>query len=99
MTIDANDLEAMAKEHPNACFLKGSGVLKLIGAIRTLESELSALKAQPAPTEAQGSKLLELFKHTLGTLAVHDHAEAARIGKLYRGVGQGEDSARVEVKR
>lgn len=39
MTIDANDLEKIAKERPDECFLKGSGVLKLIGAIRQLESE------------------------------------------------------------
>jgi hypothetical protein len=36
-SIDANKLEAMAKEMPDECFLKGSGVLKLIAAIRHLE--------------------------------------------------------------
>lgn len=60
----------------------------------------AAIEAQPAPTEAQGGKLMELFLHTLGTLAVHDHKEAERIGKLYRGEGeiaaQGDDSARLD---
>lgn len=46
--IDANDLEAMAKARPDECFLKGSGVLKLIGAIRTLEREARAAKAPAA---------------------------------------------------
>jgi len=46
--IDANRLERMAKERPDECFLKGSGVLKLIGAIRQLERELrKAAPAQP----------------------------------------------------
>jgi hypothetical protein len=40
--IDANALERMAKERPDECFLKGSGVLKLTGAIRQLEAELRA---------------------------------------------------------
>jgi hypothetical protein len=43
--IDANALERMAKERPDECFLKGSGVLKLIGAIRQLEGELRALRS------------------------------------------------------
>lgn len=38
--IDANDIERMAKERPDACFLKGSGVLKLTGAIRELEGQV-----------------------------------------------------------
>jgi len=40
MKIDANDLERMAKDHPDERFLKGSGVLKLIGGIRMLEGQL-----------------------------------------------------------
>jgi hypothetical protein len=40
--IDANELERMAKERPDAFFLKGSGVLKLIGAIRQLEAAARA---------------------------------------------------------
>ena len=43
--IDANDLERMAKDHPNERFLKGSGVLKLIGGIRMLEGQLSVAVA------------------------------------------------------
>lgn len=50
MGIDANDLERMAKERPDECFLKGSGVLKLIGAIRQLEQEArEAANSPPMP--------------------------------------------------
>lgn len=41
--LDANGLERVAKENPDQYFLKGSGVLKLIAAIRELEQ-----KATPA---------------------------------------------------
>lgn len=72
-----------------------------------LKRSRAALKAQPAPNKEQGGKLLELFKHTLGSLAVYSCAEAERIGKLYRETlgntsnnssssAQGEDSARLE---
>ena len=50
--IDANELERIAKNRPDDCFLTGSGVLKLIGGIRQLEQELRSLKeaiAQPDP--------------------------------------------------
>jgi hypothetical protein len=40
VTIDANELERMAKERPDDSFLKGSGILKLIGGIRQLEGEM-----------------------------------------------------------
>lgn len=43
--IDANKLEVMAKERPDECFLKGSGILKLIGAIRQLEREVRTFHA------------------------------------------------------
>lgn len=46
--LDANELERMAKARPDECFLKGSGVLKLIGAIRQLEAELRALRPDGA---------------------------------------------------
>jgi hypothetical protein len=39
--LDANALEKVSKEHPNEYFLKGSGVLKLITAIRELEQNSS----------------------------------------------------------
>lgn len=39
--IDANELERMAKENLDECFLKGSGVLKLVSAIRQLEGKVS----------------------------------------------------------
>ena len=46
MATDANDLERMAKESPDECFLKGSGILKLTCAIRHLESENKRLSAE-----------------------------------------------------
>jgi hypothetical protein len=49
--IDANALEHIAKAHPDRCFLKGSGVLKLIGAIRNLEAEIRALTASEAAAQ------------------------------------------------
>lgn len=42
--IDANKLEMMAREMPDECFLKGSGVLKLIEAIRQLETQVHLSK-------------------------------------------------------
>lgn len=47
--IDANALEAMARDRPDEMILKGTGVLKLTGAIRQLEGELRTLRmADPA---------------------------------------------------
>jgi hypothetical protein len=46
--IDANDIERMAKERPDECFLKGSGILKLTGAIRELERQNAELRQQLA---------------------------------------------------
>lgn len=66
--IDANALEAMAKERPNEKFLKGSGVLKLIQAIRDLERANRQLRTQqPTPSTASAFQqrvqpwLLECF--------------------------------------
>lgn len=57
--IDANELERIAKDRPDDYFLKGSGVLKLTGAIRQLEAELRAARAQAAPAvEPKGWKLV-----------------------------------------
>lgn len=56
--IDANRLEQMAKERPNECFLKGSGVLKLTGAIRQLGAEIRALSQPPAVQVPPGWKLV-----------------------------------------
>lgn len=58
--IDANDLEKMAKERPDECFLKGSGVLKLIGAIRQLERE-ARQAAQAAPSVPDIKEMVNLF--------------------------------------
>lgn len=52
--LDANELERIARERPDKYFLKGSGVLKLTGAIRQLEAEVARLSGQqvnpPIPT-------------------------------------------------
>jgi hypothetical protein len=66
-SIDANKLEAMAKEMPDECFLRGSGVLKLIGAIRQLEQ--AALARAPLPAQADGQ-------------AVDDARDVARLDLL-----------------
>lgn len=50
-TIDANVLEILAKERPDECFLRGTGILKLTGAIRTLERENRELKAKLASAQ------------------------------------------------
>lgn len=44
--IDANKLEEIAKRHPDECFLKGTGVLKLTQAIRMLERQLADHNAE-----------------------------------------------------
>ena len=54
--IDVNELERIAKERPKEYFLKGSGVLKLTGAIRQLERELrdrNKPTAQPVAGDAE----------------------------------------------
>ena len=47
--IGPNELEAMAKARPDEYFLKGSGVLKLLQGIRTLEADLRAALAGGSP--------------------------------------------------
>jgi hypothetical protein len=62
-TIDVNALERMAKERPDECFLKGSGILKLTSAIRYLEQQnraLLSLSAQPVPSVPEGYVLLPI---------------------------------------
>lgn len=59
--IDANALEAIAKERPNEKFLKGSGVLKLIQAIRDLERANRQLQAEQ-PTQIKDlRKVLQFY--------------------------------------
>ena len=43
--IDANALERMARDRPHDRFLKGTGILKLTGAIRVLEGQLGVAVA------------------------------------------------------
>jgi hypothetical protein len=52
-SIDANELERIAKARPNDYFLRGAGVLKLIGGIRELEARLREAAA-PEPVAALG---------------------------------------------
>ncbi len=58
--IDANKIEQIAKEYPDEFFLKGSGVLKLVGAIRQLEREARQPVAseQVAPVVPEGFALV-----------------------------------------
>lgn len=60
--IDANRLEQMAKERPGECFLKGSGVLKLISGIRQLEAEVRAHHDRGAELQAALDKLERVSK-------------------------------------
>ncbi|WP_426304068.1 hypothetical protein ACN9MJ_13720 [Acidovorax facilis] len=59
--IDANALEAMAKERPNEKFLKGSGVLKLIQAIRDLERANRQLQAEQPTQIVNLRKALQFY--------------------------------------
>lgn len=59
--IDANTLEAMAKERPNEKFLKGSGVLKLIQAIRDLERANRQLQAEQPTQIKELRKALQFY--------------------------------------
>lgn len=52
--IDANALERIAKERPDEFILKGSGVLKLLQAVRYLEAEVRALAAPTPDSSGEG---------------------------------------------
>ncbi|WP_440105641.1 hypothetical protein [Acidovorax sp. BL-A-41-H1] len=69
--IDANDLEAMAKQRPQDKFLKGSGVLKLIQAIRDLERANRQLQAQQ-PTNIDNLRKALQFYADGHHFAMHD---------------------------
>lgn len=57
--LDANALERIARQLPDECFLKGSGVLKLTGGIRQLEAQIAELrKGQPAEMSAAARDVL-----------------------------------------
>ncbi|MFS2113309.1 hypothetical protein [Herbaspirillum frisingense] len=47
--FDVNALERMARQRPDDCFLKGSGILKLTGAIRQLEAQIAELQKGHVP--------------------------------------------------
>ncbi|KAF1046362.1 MAG: hypothetical protein GAK35_01047 [Herbaspirillum frisingense] len=47
--VDANVLEQMARERPDECFLKGSGILKLTSGIRYLEGKIRELGGHVNP--------------------------------------------------
>ena len=59
--LDTNELEAFAKRHPDDYFLKGSGVLKLIAAIRSFENAKAApaVAVEPTNREAAYESLLK----------------------------------------
>jgi hypothetical protein len=66
--IDANKLEALAKEMPDECFLKGSGILKLIAAIRHLERAQQVAPSQSVTTASASVEWLPLGYITQGSL-------------------------------
>lgn len=77
--IDANRLERLAKERPDECFLKGSGILKLTDAIRQLEKEVR--HAAPAQKAGHGDS------EQIARVAELDRASAAQgepVEWLYR---------------
>lgn len=81
--IDANALERMAKERPDESFLKGRGVLKLIGAIRDLEAQVRALKASEAMVREKA--LEEAAKPCLRQF--NAYCQCSRKSTLCNGVG------------
>lgn len=73
--IDANALEAMARKRPGELFLKGSGVLKLVQAIRQLEREVRDLRmAGPAGENGLSSNLHDCAQDPLFA----DHAPVSK---------------------
>jgi len=55
--IDANVLEKMAQERPDDCFLKGSGVQKLISAIRHLEAQVRRISSSSHTEQSEDARL------------------------------------------
>lgn len=53
--IDANVLEALAKQRPGEILLNSQGILTLLGGIRQLEAEIRQLKAAPQAEPQQHS--------------------------------------------
>lgn len=82
--IGAGDLEQMAKAYPESKFLKGSGVLKLLGAIRNLECQIRELKDKPPATYATPVSVMDaavaLLSHRNGELPLrgwlHDNDQS-----------------------
>jgi hypothetical protein len=87
--IDANDLEQIAKARPDECFLKGSGVLKLIGAIRQLERENRALLSaqQTADTQPTSSEQQQWFDRGIEYARTRE-AEAIRNAALIAAINE-----------
>jgi hypothetical protein len=75
-------LEKLATAHPDECFLKGRGVLKLIAAIRTLEQRAAAQGAVPGKGEpvAQICGTWELRWIGSGPIAPIVHQHGLKIG-------------------
>ncbi len=78
--IDANALEAMAKQRPEEKFLKGSGVLKLIQAIRDLERANRELRAQQTAPSAAAATEVKNLRKALQFYADKDHFNIADEG-------------------
>lgn len=89
-SIDANVLEQVAKDNPEEYFIKGSGVLKLISSIRTLEQKKTI---QPTISDDQidaafnaawvnVSKTLRLEKDDLNTDCAEHSALRRSFGRF-----------------
>lgn len=72
--LDVSTLEKISKDHPNEYFLKGSGVLKLIQAIRTLEQQPSTPLSGSTPST---SAAIDNFKQLMQA-STPEELEAAR---------------------
>lgn len=77
--LDANALEAFAKENPDQYFLKGSGVLKLLNAIRALEQA-----AQPSQAGEATPGDMKIYKEIADNY--HSSAQQAKDAARWRWV-------------
>jgi len=69
--IDANDLERMAKERPDECFLKGSGVLKLTDGIRQIERKIREAERAHLQTIGERDRYCEWADKLADAIAEH----------------------------
>lgn len=76
--IGPNEIEKMAKEKPDECFLKGSGVLRLTGAIRELERQNAELRKDAERYRQLRNKSALQFEHPIVVSQHHEVGEGMR---------------------